>query len=339
MSIPIISVVMSVYNGEKYLAEAIDSILTQTYINFELIIINDGSKDRTLEIIEKYINKDERIVLISRENKGLIASLNEGIEKAKGKYIARMDADDICISSRFEEQITFMQENNIDLCGSWIAPFNEHGKIVIWKYPKNHNDIVFRSFFMSSFAHPSVMIKKDIFKELKYENEVAEDYRLWCDIMVADYKVGNVQKVLLKYRIHGNQITETKSKELKASANKIALNFANQMDEKLSYLVTQAIENQINSSYKNFDKILQKLLVLSKKYNINQNNLYFIFKTLYDSASPKTPLIYFAYRKATKGMKKDNKEELQLFLKSLVIVKRESKLYQGLKKIRDMVKK
>lgn len=96
---PTISVVISVYNGEKYLSEAIESVLNQTYKDFEFIIINDGSTDNSLEIIKKYQNQDERIVLISRENKGLVSSLNEGIEKAKGKYIARMDADDICLST------------------------------------------------------------------------------------------------------------------------------------------------------------------------------------------------------------------------------------------------
>ena len=97
MNNPLVSVVMSVYNSEKYLKEAIESILNQTYTNFEFIIVNDGSTDSSLDIIQEYMKKDERIVLISRDNKGLPYSLNEGIEKAKGKYIARMDADDISL--------------------------------------------------------------------------------------------------------------------------------------------------------------------------------------------------------------------------------------------------
>ena len=113
---PKISVVMSVYNGQDYLDEAIQSILKQTYKDFEFIIINDGSIDKSLEIIEKYKQQDERIVLISRENKGLIASLNEGIEKARGKYIARMDADDISLPNRFEEQLKIM-ENDKEIVG------------------------------------------------------------------------------------------------------------------------------------------------------------------------------------------------------------------------------
>ena len=96
----LISVILPVYNGEKYLKESIESILNQTYTNFEFIIIDDGSKDSSLEIIKEYEKEDERIIVISRENKGLVASLNEGIATAKGKYIARMDADDVSLSER-----------------------------------------------------------------------------------------------------------------------------------------------------------------------------------------------------------------------------------------------
>ena len=96
---------MSVYNGEKYLVKAIESILNQTYTKFEFIIVNDGSSDNSLKIIKEFMKKDNRIILINRENKGLPYSLNEGISIAKGKYIARMDADDISLSERFEKQI------------------------------------------------------------------------------------------------------------------------------------------------------------------------------------------------------------------------------------------
>ena len=119
---------MSVYNGEKYLAEAIKSILNQTYKNFEFIIVNDGSKDNSVEIIKNYMKKDNRIVLIDRENKGLPYSLNEGISIAKGQYIARMDADDISLSNRFEKQIKYMEENKIDVCGSYIKLFGDNTK-------------------------------------------------------------------------------------------------------------------------------------------------------------------------------------------------------------------
>jgi len=337
-SIPEISVVMSVYNGEKYLDEAIESILNQTYTNFEFIIINDGSKDRSLEIIEYYKNKDERIVIISRENKGLIVSLNEGIEKAKGKYIARMDADDICFSTRFEEQLKYMKENKLDLCGSWVQPFDK--KIVhnLWTYPEHHSDIVFRSFFISSFAHPSVMIKKNIFSKLKYENEVAEDYKLWCDIMLSGAIVGNIQKVLLKYRLHENQITLTKSKELRESSNNISLQFARKLKNKVVPLVKEIQEIQEYNSTEKFKKILIKFLKFTKKYNIKDSNTIYIIKRIYTNASPKNPMIYLAYTNVTKNYEKDLKEEFILFVKSFIFVGGESSFYQFLKILKKMMK-
>jgi len=155
MNNPLISVVLSVYNAEKYLVEAIKSILNQTFKDFEFIIINDGSTDKSLEIIESYQKEDERIILISRENKGLIASLNEGIEKAKGKYIVRMDADDISLSTRFEEQVKIMEENqNIGLCGTSVIVFGNNIKNDVWKLSKDDKTIKTELLFSSPLFHP-----------------------------------------------------------------------------------------------------------------------------------------------------------------------------------------
>ena len=335
---PIISVVMSVYNGEKYLSEAIESVLNQTYKDFEFIIVNDGSTDNSLEIIKEYQNQDERIVLISRENKGLVASLNEGIEKAKGKYIARMDADDICLATRFEEQIEYMEKNKLDLCGSWIETFDEKNILNVWKYPETHRDIKFRSFFGSSFAHPSVIIKKIVFDKLKYENETAEDYRLWCDILANGYKVGNIQKVLLKYRLHNNQLTQTKSKELINSANNIGLNFSKKISSKISTTIENYIDIQNNCTMSKFDNLIKDILMYNKKNNISKKNLNFVLKVVYSNSSPKTPLIYYKYFKNTKNCDKKFKEEMNMFLKSFVIFSRDSKIYQFLKRLKNNAK-
>ncbi len=280
---PKISVVMSVYNGQDYLDEAIQSILNQTYKDFEFIIINDGSTDKSLEIIEKYKQQDERIVLISRENKGLIASLNEGIEKARGKYIARMDADDISLSNRFEEQLKFMKDNKLDMCGSWVETFDKKNILNIWEYPEVHCDIQFRSFFMCSFAHPSVIIKKNIFDELKYENETAEDYRLWCDILTNKHKVGNIQKVLLKYRLHEKQLTQTKSKELINSANNIGFNFSKKISSNINVIVEKYIDIQNNCSSLKFENLIKDILMYSRQNNISKKNLDYILKVIYNN--------------------------------------------------------
>ncbi|MFY4818025.1 glycosyltransferase family 2 protein [Aliarcobacter butzleri] len=204
MKEPMVSVIMPVYNAEKYLDEAIESILNQTYKDFEFIIINDGSTDKSLEIIEKYKQQDERIVLISRENKGLIASLNEGIEKSRGKYIARMDADDISLSDRFYEQVKFLEKNiEIGVCGTWIEVFGENRKSIIWKMPSNNDELKVRLLFSVTFAHPSVMMKKELIEifKLKYKKDFkdAEDYKFWLDFSKYT-QFSNISKVLFRYR-------------------------------------------------------------------------------------------------------------------------------------------
>lgn len=200
----LISVIMPVYNGDKYLEEAIESILNQTFKNFEFIIINDGSKDGSLEIIQKYASLDERIIVVSRENKGLIATLNEGIDIAKGKYLARMDQDDISLAERFEEQINFMEKNlEIGVCGSWIEVFGEDRKTSIWKITYNDLDLRVRLLFSVPFAHPSVMMRKQLINKcgLRYKEQYknAEDYKFWLDFSKCT-KFWNIQKPLLKYR-------------------------------------------------------------------------------------------------------------------------------------------
>lgn len=210
---PVISVVMSVYNGEKYLDEAIESILNQTYKDFEFIIINDGSTDKSLEIIKKYENQDERVVLISRENRGLITSLNEGIEKAKGKYIARMDADDISLPQRFEKQVEFMKKNlDVGVCGSWVEVFGENRKDTLWKMQSIDEELKPRLLFSVTFAHPSVMMRKELLEKygLKYKEQYkhAEDYKFWLDFS-KHTKFANIPKKLFRYRYLETSVSRT----------------------------------------------------------------------------------------------------------------------------------
>lgn len=225
MNDPLISVVLSVYNAEKYLVEAIKSILNQTFKDFEFIIINDGSTDKSLEIIESYQKEDERIILISRENKGLIASLNEGIEKAKAKYIVRMDADDISLSTRFEEQVKIMEENqNIGLCGTSVIVFGNNIKSDVWKLSKDDKTIKTELLFSSPLFHPTVIMRRDIilkynlFYNKKFKH--AEDFELWTRF--AKYtKITNIQKPLFKYRILVDSITRAADKDVDRSVNSI----------------------------------------------------------------------------------------------------------------------
>jgi len=159
--IPKISVVMAVYNGEKYLREAIDSILNQTFNDFEFIIINDGSTDDSAEIIKSY--NDPRIILIQQENKGLAAALNEGIKIAKGKFIARMDADDISLKTRLEKQIQFMEAHpEYVAIGSWSNHISADGDyLYTCKMPLESSALKDELPDKCPFIHTSVLMRTD----------------------------------------------------------------------------------------------------------------------------------------------------------------------------------
>jgi len=201
---PLVSVLMPVYNADKFLNESINSILDQTFTDFEFIIINDGSTDSSLKIIQELRKKDNRITLINRKNKGLITSLNEYVSVAKGKYLVRMDADDISHQNRISEQLKFMEEHpDISILGSYIECFGDNITNSIWKLPSQDEALKARLIFTVPFCHPSVMYKKIIFSEggFRYQKDFinAEDYELWTSLS-EKYKFGVVPKVLLKYR-------------------------------------------------------------------------------------------------------------------------------------------
>jgi len=206
---------MSVYNGEKYLRQAIDSILTQTFLDFEFLIINDGSTDKSLEIIESY--NDARIRLIDNgKNIGLIASLNKGIAAARGKYIARMDADDISLPSRLEEQYNFLEANtDIALCGSWAEIIDERGDVCgQYTYPPLDNRAIKKLLFWHNpFIHPTVMIRRDVFCEIspyRASFKYIEDYELWSRVL-SKFAGANIDKFLIKYRRHSGSITRQRN--------------------------------------------------------------------------------------------------------------------------------
>jgi glycosyltransferase involved in cell wall biosynthesis len=206
-----ISVVLAVYNGEKYLKEAIDSVLFQTFTDFELVIINDGSTDSTSGIILGY--RDPRIVYLENEtNKGLIYSLNRGLSVSRGKYIARMDGDDVALSKRLQLQYDYLETHpEIGICGSNIeAFFSTKRKSMIVRFPET--DELIRAFilFQSPFCHPAVMMRKELIEKnnLRYPGEFlhAEDYALWIALLKYT-KAYNIPQTLLRYRIHEKSIT------------------------------------------------------------------------------------------------------------------------------------
>jgi len=221
-AVPLISVVLPVYNGEQYLAEAIDSILVQTFANFELIIIDDGSTDNSLAILKQYQNLDSRIRLIARENRNLATTLNDLIDLARGEWVARMDQDDIALPHRFERQLQCLEQTGADICGSWIKFFGTADKRII-KQPQTDQAIKMQLLFGAPFAHPTVMMKTDLVKQLRYDKawEKAEDYDLWERAALAGWQMTNVQEVLLLYRHHATQISTNTSIQQQLLTQKI----------------------------------------------------------------------------------------------------------------------
>ena len=218
---PKVSILMPVYNSEKYLTHAIDSILKQTFDDFEFLIFDDGSADDSLEIISSY--RDSRIhIFKSDQNYGHIFHLNRGLEIAKGKYIARMDADDIAHPERLEYQVKFLEKNSdIGVCGTWYKEFGRQNNLV--KHPVDDQGIRLKLLFEScALGHPTVMMRKLIFDtySLKYfQSEYpAEDYWLWIRISLVS-KLANIPKVLLFYRTHIKQVSKTHKAQQLGKAN------------------------------------------------------------------------------------------------------------------------
>ena len=209
---PLISVAMPIYNGEKYLAEAIDSILAQTFEDFELIMIDDGSTDSSLNLLQEYQKKDSRIRLITRENRNVAATLNEIIFLARGKWIARMDQDDIALPQRLERQLEWLERTGADITGSWVRRFGTSDQRIV-KLRQTDEAIKMEMLFCSPFAHPSVMVRTNMIKKLLYDETrwEAEDYDLWVRAAEAGWKMTNIPEVLLCYRVHPEQISAKKA--------------------------------------------------------------------------------------------------------------------------------
>lgn len=228
---PLISVLMPVYNGQQYVAEAIASILNQTYKHFELLIIDDGSSDSSEQIIKGF--EDSRIVYIKNEtNKGLIFTLNRGIGLSKGTYIARMDADDVSVATRFEKQIEeFKKDEKLVVCGSFIKTFGNGTERLIDYMPVSHAQIISSIFFTCPFAHPSVIINKEALLKLndfyREDYRYSEDYDLWSRLVFVGNTI-NIPESLLNYRIHDKQVSTVFEDHKYQSVSKIQSNILSQ---------------------------------------------------------------------------------------------------------------
>ena len=231
-----VSVIMPVYNGAQYLQEAIDSILNQTFKDFELIIIDDGSSDESAEIIQKNADKDKRIVALKNEqNSGICVTLNKGLDIAKGEYIARMDSDDISEPNRLVVQIDFLERNpEYGLVGSNTKIFGDNISVpYVFEFDKDWRMCIADMIYASCMAHPTVMMRASILQEkhLRYKDEFRglEDFYMWWQFAKFS-KISNIQQPLLNYRYHKKQETQ------KAHDEKHIAKGVRFLNERLEYL-------------------------------------------------------------------------------------------------------
>jgi Glycosyl transferase family 2 len=212
---PALSVVTSVYNGEAFLAEAVESILKQTFTDFEFIIIDDGSTDRTPEILSGFAQHDPRVRIRRQANKGRTPSLNSGIGMALGRYIARMDADDIALPHRFKDQIEFLEgHQDVGLLGGAVEMIAADGRLIRTITPPcEDSEIRVRLCGENPFWHPTVMMRADVVTAVggyRVAFDESEDYDLWLRIAERT-RLANLASLVLKYRVHPNQASLSKA--------------------------------------------------------------------------------------------------------------------------------
>lgn len=302
MELPLVSVVLPCYNAENYITAAVNSMTDQTYRELEIIIIDDCSTDGSSEILRSLAAGDSRIKLLRNEiNLKLVATLNKGISLATGKYILRMDADDISFPDRVEKQVRFMEKNpDIGISGTAILQFEEGEKDIIMTLPSDDAVLKAKIFTSTIFFHPTVIIRRDILKtnNLEYNSSFhqAEDWGLWME-MVNKTRVGNIQEPLLKYRIvPGSETRIAAADNVKRSSvfcmllkRKFEIDHLSLSDDEVklyTYFVSrQFISLMPNNSIKQVVCIFDKILNQAKDLDFNPvtvryMKLYFSFRLM-----------------------------------------------------------
>lgn len=332
---PKITVLMPVYNCELYIKEAVDSILNQTFSDFEFLIIDDASTDKTVDIIKTY--SDIRIKLIEKSvNTGLTNSLNYGLTITKGKYIARMDGDDISLPERFEKQIAFLDANpDVVVCGTALKVIDSD---VVISYPEFHEEIKLGMLKHNCVIHPSVMIRKSVLDEysMRYdvEKEPAEDYNLWVKLLSWG-KLYNIQEVLIYYRIHHSQVSQKRNHiqivmSIEAQIELLG-NLNIKCDElKIKVVLRKIFERRTDFLYKElvfFVNLKKNLLLanvgffepISFKNYLNEIE-HKIVKFYFFNRVKYNPFLIFKYFKIRQmlGKKFKFKDEIKLFIKSII---------------------
>lgn len=278
---PKITVILPVYNGALYIGEAVQSILNQTYGDFELIVINDASTDHTLKVLEDFTDPRLRVVT-NEQNLRVVKSLNKGLAMAQGELIARMDGDDVAHPRRFELQVAYLDAHpDVDFCGSWVQVFGSENYIS--KCSERHDLIKAHLFFLNSIYHPSVMFRRKSFlaHNLQYDESFtnAEDYGLWAKA-VDVLQLANVPQVLLKYRVHASNVSKLQDstrkllddihyRVYKDFLNKLQINYSEQDLQIHRQLAIREVDTSTNEQLKQYLHWLETI------YTANQRTHYF----------------------------------------------------------------
>jgi glycosyltransferase involved in cell wall biosynthesis len=287
---PLVSIILPVYNGATYLQQTLDSIKAQTLTNWELIAIDDGSKDDSGKILRDFAASEPRTRIISRENRGLIATLNEGVQAARGTWIARIDADDICLPERLEKQIAWAEKQQADLCGGIIERIGiDAGHS--WVFPASTQGTYAWLLFRSAFAHPTIIIKRELALKFPYSADFlhAEDYELWTRLALAGVPMTNIPERVLRYRVHEEQVSTAKKDAQTDTRVRVTRNywqksplvrdmpfFACLVDERQSISRDEfiAITAQLHRLYQQLDDVEAKAAV-------RQHLTWFIYRSLH----------------------------------------------------------
>jgi glycosyltransferase involved in cell wall biosynthesis len=343
---PMISVLMPVFNSEFFIIDSVSSILRQTFADFEFIIVNDGSTDNSRMVLEEMADLDKRIRILNQENRGIVEALNCGLREARGKYIARMDSDDISLPNRLAKQFAFMESNcKVGACGSWIMYFG--GKDGVWQTSPSTDDIKCELLFNSAIAHPSVMIRASILSvnglvyrerfrrdgDLLNWNSInfAEDYDLWVRIGRLS-ELANIPEVLLMYRVHESQIVQKLKTEKIKSSNIIRQEQIFEWGLKFSKQETE-IHNRIglwdiDVSFVELSEMglfLKKLIIYNRTFPIYESTAFinFIGKrwlSICIANSKKGLGVFYIFFKFAEGRigKFFNKSVIKFFIKCLI---------------------
>jgi glycosyltransferase involved in cell wall biosynthesis len=267
----VISIVLPVFNAEKYLAATINSLLNQSYPNFELIAIDDGSIDKSLTILESF--SDPRIKVFQNEqNRGIVYTRNRGLAIMQGDYYAPFDADDLAHPNKLEKQLEFLEENpDFGMVGSWVTLIDDKGRDTgkMWKLKASPEMIPSILVFKNYFAQSSLLIRKIAIPPSGYENySICQDYDMWCEI-AKNWKTWNLPEYLIKYRLHTSSITNNQNRLLEEQ-KEVIRNYLNSMELVLSIDEVNDILPETFNKDTSGDQLLRSFKTLKKLIQLNQ---------------------------------------------------------------------